>query len=320
MSREEPIFNWRVIGSNEAEYECTTMEEALRIAGKRGIIEPLEGGALTPNPVKTKNPMIQNLRGKGFARVVKLLDGLIEITLFSGMRKGPPIEVGSLMMIHRPSDIFEVLSSLADDGYGPLLYEIAMEYAVQQGAIGLAPDRNIVSYQAEEVWEKFLNRDDISVCHLEHCSEPQLSLHERDHLNWAMWKKKPNQINKLKKKGQWAEGSESLYSGSWNDRRVANPTRLRNEDYEVELEDGHKAKKAGERWERSRAARKNPRRKNAALSPHDAARLLQTLAQGAVDTVHGVKVRKVGAGHFVIRGTRYTTSEAASIVAREGCA
>jgi hypothetical protein len=86
------------------------------------------------------------------------------------------------------------------------------------------------------------------------------------------------------------------------------------------FDDLDKAKKAGERWERSRAARKNPRTKNGLLSPHDAARLLQTLAQGTSDTIHEVKVRRVGQGHFVIKGTRYTTQEAASIVAREGCA
>lgn len=55
-------------------------------------------------------------------------------------------------------DLWEVTQSGASNGYGPLLYDIAMEYATENG-IGLVSDRNNVSdgkEGAQGVWNYYL--------------------------------------------------------------------------------------------------------------------------------------------------------------------
>lgn len=52
---------------------------------------------------------------------------------------------------------FEVFSSDATRGFGPLLYEVALEYASQKGG-GLMSDRNSVSDYAEYVWSEYEKR------------------------------------------------------------------------------------------------------------------------------------------------------------------
>ena len=58
--------------------------------------------------------------------------------------------------------VWQVTSSTAGQGYGPLLYDIAMEYATQNG-LGLMSDRSSVSEDedgAVHVWDYYLaNRD-----------------------------------------------------------------------------------------------------------------------------------------------------------------
>ena len=53
-----------------------------------------------------------------------------------------------------------VLISGAQKGWGPLLYEVALEWASQNGG-GLASDRRSVSKQAAAVWDKYLQRADV---------------------------------------------------------------------------------------------------------------------------------------------------------------
>ena len=50
--------------------------------------------------------------------------------------------------------VWEVVESRAGDGYGPLLYDIAMEYATENG-IGLMSDRVSVSDEAANVWDYY---------------------------------------------------------------------------------------------------------------------------------------------------------------------
>jgi len=45
----------------------------------------------------------------------------------------------------------------ATTGWGPLLYEVALEWASQNGG-GLTPDRGLVSPDAVRVWEKYVKR------------------------------------------------------------------------------------------------------------------------------------------------------------------
>lgn len=51
-------------------------------------------------------------------------------------------------------DGFEVFASGATRGFGPLLYEVALEYASQKGG-GLMADRNSVSDYALNVWSEY---------------------------------------------------------------------------------------------------------------------------------------------------------------------
>jgi hypothetical protein len=50
-----------------------------------------------------------------------------------------------------------VTSSEAKSGWGPLLYDVAMEYATMNGG-GLFPDRGSVSQSARKVWDYYLNK------------------------------------------------------------------------------------------------------------------------------------------------------------------
>jgi len=57
-------------------------------------------------------------------------------------------------------DGYIVLQSNVARGQGPLLYEIALEWASQKGG-GLAADRGIVSQYAMAVWDKYAKRSDV---------------------------------------------------------------------------------------------------------------------------------------------------------------
>ncbi len=51
--------------------------------------------------------------------------------------------------------VYEVAGSEASGGYGPTMYDIAIEFATMNGS-GLMADRNSVSRAAERVWTKYL--------------------------------------------------------------------------------------------------------------------------------------------------------------------
>ena len=52
---------------------------------------------------------------------------------------------------------FVVFGSKADNSWGPLLYDIAIEWATERGS-GLIADRGIVSPEARAVWDYYLNK------------------------------------------------------------------------------------------------------------------------------------------------------------------
>lgn len=54
----------------------------------------------------------------------------------------------------------------ADKGWGPLLYEAALEWATENGG-GLTPDRREVSAAATAVWDKYLERGDVDKSQLD---------------------------------------------------------------------------------------------------------------------------------------------------------
>jgi len=57
-------------------------------------------------------------------------------------------------------DGYIIYTSEASRGWGPLLYETALEWASQNGG-GLMPDRGMVSEYAAAVWKKYALRSDI---------------------------------------------------------------------------------------------------------------------------------------------------------------
>jgi hypothetical protein len=64
-------------------------------------------------------------------------------------------------------DAYEVTSSGAPDGWGPLLYDIAMEVAAENGS-GIMSDRKSVSYSARGIWEYYRDsRDDVEYVQLD---------------------------------------------------------------------------------------------------------------------------------------------------------
>jgi len=64
-------------------------------------------------------------------------------------------------------DAFVVFGSKADKGWGPLLYDIAIEWATEKGS-GLIADRSSVSGEARAVWDYYLNkRSDVQAVQLD---------------------------------------------------------------------------------------------------------------------------------------------------------
>lgn len=55
---------------------------------------------------------------------------------------------------------FVIAGAHASKGWGPLLYEVAIEFASSLDS-GLAPDRTIVSQHAAAVWDKYASRPDV---------------------------------------------------------------------------------------------------------------------------------------------------------------
>lgn len=59
-------------------------------------------------------------------------------------------------------DIWHVMNVSADPGFGPVLYEAAMELAQLAGAKGLAPDPSSITEAARIVWRRYNSRNDIT--------------------------------------------------------------------------------------------------------------------------------------------------------------
>jgi len=76
-------------------------------------------------------------------------------------------------------DAWEVRSSEALGGFGPMLYDLAMEYATQNGG-GLISDRHSVTDEAYMVWKRYYDqRDDVESTQLDNL-ENELTPDEED--------------------------------------------------------------------------------------------------------------------------------------------
>ena len=111
--------------------------------------------------------------------------GAFEIKLYDfdpstaepGSAAGSPFPDGALGIISAMSQDtqdsgpclggFTVTWVSADSGWGPLLYDLAMELATSKGS-GLMPDRQTVSYEANKVWDYYLaNRSDVEMVQMD---------------------------------------------------------------------------------------------------------------------------------------------------------
>ena len=77
---------------------------------------------------------------------------------------------------------WQVQGANADHGWGPLLYDVAIEFATMR-ANGLVPDRREVSFEARNVWKYYLsNRSDVKSHQLDNLKN-QLTKTEKDNCN-----------------------------------------------------------------------------------------------------------------------------------------
>ena len=86
-------------------------------------------------------------------------------------RGGKDIPLGAVMIAKEDEngnclEAFEVVSSTVTRGFGPLLYEVALEYASQKGG-GLMADRESVSDYAMAVWGEYDSRGDVKSAQLD---------------------------------------------------------------------------------------------------------------------------------------------------------
>lgn len=97
---------------------------------------------------------------------IDLHDGPDDVEIFYSNEKGQRFfdhidEMEGSITISKPDEpcggAFEVTSAKATRGWGPLLYDIAMEYATEYGG-GLIADRYSVSPEARKVWSYYLRK------------------------------------------------------------------------------------------------------------------------------------------------------------------
>lgn len=122
----------------------------------------------------------------------------INITLVPTSMKLEP--AGSILII--PSKdvkdipgVWQVASVKASHGFGPVLYEFAMELVQLKGGKGLTPDTNVVSPEAQRVWLNFQKRSDIMSSPLPDTTD--FFMPRPDAIKQVFWKTKPDLIGKL---------------------------------------------------------------------------------------------------------------------------
>jgi hypothetical protein len=118
------------------------------------------------------------------------------------------LDFNGMVDVVKPTDKGDCLGaymisfSRAPKGFGPLLYDIALEYA---GKNGIVPDRANVSDQALKIWNYYYNnRSDIEKKSLENTdcsteSSKNLSIEQAKVLNSVYYKSGTPTIDKLKK-------------------------------------------------------------------------------------------------------------------------
>jgi len=125
---------------------------------------------------------------------------------------------------------WKIQSVSADDGWGPMLYDIAMEWATLNGG-GLMSDRLTVSGEAREVWDYFFNkRSDVIPHQLDNLENELTPDIESDNCNqrtaaWNDWAIDPEDMDM---KDRWAESplSKRYTKGPQTMQKLASMGRL----------------------------------------------------------------------------------------------
>jgi hypothetical protein len=103
--------------------------------------------ALGPNDMPTGSIIEIRSLGEGYV-VVTLIDAAGKVVGEVGMHE-PDDDTG-------PCDgAWVIASTHAQKGWGPLLYDIAIEWATLNGS-GLTPDRESVSKEAFNIWDRYM--------------------------------------------------------------------------------------------------------------------------------------------------------------------
>ena len=109
-------------------------------------------------------------------------------------------------------DAWVITGANADHGWGPLLYDVAIEWASMRGSgVGLAPDRAMVSDEAAAVWDNYMNsRSDVEMMQLDNM-ENELTPDESDNCAQnAAVSNAANNANNANSKGiEWHQSSLS---------------------------------------------------------------------------------------------------------------
>ena len=184
----------------------------------------LKKAILGKNKIKATNQSIQKIVDK-FLEEEKLYIAIVELekrTVIEYSKDG----LGRIQIIKNDRytgpclDAWVVMASQAKSGWGPLLYEVAIEWATENGS-GLTPDRDAVSPDALGVWKKYYSRSDVRKAQLDShpnfddldqltpkkpqddCSQYMSLKVSKDRDNWhksplsKVYSKKPNLIKQL---------------------------------------------------------------------------------------------------------------------------
>jgi hypothetical protein len=180
-------------------------EELLNEAAK-GIQDIPEGAHVVCTTLKNNNGFVMSLKEEGASKF-----GGIGWIQFENI----PNKFGNC------SDGMTISMSLADQGWGPFLYDLVMEKATIESA-GIIPDRTTVSAKARSVWQYYLdNREGIVIRQLDDLNDSfengpqddcaQVSSQQHLQMNWKksplskIYSKTPTTIEALKKIGKWKE-------------------------------------------------------------------------------------------------------------------
>lgn len=156
---------------------------------------------------------------EGFAVYVSSVSGFVVFSLHDRTVGWPMEDSGRRGMIghvgiapNTRCDVYEVRAADARSGWGPFLYDVAMEWATINSK-GLMSDREDVSKEAVAVWRYYLGRPDIAVKPLpSSCPRFQGGKTEVAILDHVFTKPLSTTIDDLKERGLWVSSLKTKSS------------------------------------------------------------------------------------------------------------